>query len=288
MQVTVRPMAAGDVDAARAVQVAAFASPGDPTDLSELAPELTARQLRRFGHILSEDPGGCWVADAGGSVVGVALAIRRDDLWGLSLLAVTPDRQAQGIGRGLLEATLTYADACARAVILSTSDPKAMARYAGAGFDLHPQVAARGKPRCLPPADRRVRDGGRDDVALADEVDRAVRGAARYGDHVLLAETWAMFVADDGGSRGYAYVRPNGDVEAVAATDDRTAEALLWRCLRYAVERDVESSIEHVNAAQQWALRVAVDAGLSLRPSGPVFWRGAAPPASYLPSGPWL
>ena len=281
-------MTTDDVEASRSVQALAMAGPDDPTDPSTFPPEVTARQHRRIGHLLAEDGPGCWVAESSGEVIGVSLALLRDDLWGLSLLAVRPDRQAKGIGHRLLDASLTYAKGADRAVILSTSDPKAMACYAGAGFDLHPQVAARGKVRRTPPPDPRVRAAGPDDVAFADDVDRAVRRAARHGDQLVLAETWSMYVVDDASGRGYAYVRDNGDVEAVAATDDDIATALLWRCLAHAVERDVEASVEHANAQQQWAVRVMIEAGLSLRPSGPVFWRGDVPPRGYLPSGPWL
>lgn len=281
-------MTTDDIDVARAVQAAAFAGPDDPTDPATFPPEATARQHRRYRQLLAEDPAGCWVAESSAGVVGVGLALLRDDLWGLSMLAVRPDLQANGIGHRLLDATLTYAAGASRATILSTSDPKAMACYAGAGFDLHPQVAGRGKVRRTPPTDPRVRAGGPDDVALADDVDRAVRGAARYGDQLVLAETWSMYVVDDDAGRGYAYMRDNGEVEAVAATDDDIATALLWRCLEHAIAKDVEASVEHANARQQWAVRVMLEAGLSLRPSGPVFWRGGTPPPAYLPSGPWL
>ena len=285
---TIRPMTIDDIDPSRVVQAAAFAGPDDPTDPSTFSPEITARQHRRIKHLLAEDAGGCWVADGDDGVVGVALALLRDDLWGLSMLAVRPDLQAKGIGRQLLAASLRYAAKAERLMILSTSDPKAMACYANAGFDLHPQVAAAGKVRRTPPADPRVRPGGPDDAGLADDVDRAVRRAARYGDHLVLAELWSMYVVDDANGRGYAYMRDNGEVEAVAATDDDIATALLWRCLEHAVAKDVEASVEHVNAVQQWAVPVILEAGLSLRPSGPVFWKGDVPPPSYLPSGPWL
>lgn len=281
-------MTTDDIEAARRVQAAAFAGPDDPADPSTFPPEVTARQQRRFRQLLAEDPAGCWVAETGEGVVGVALALLRDDLWGLSLLAVRPDLQAKGIGRRLLDASLRYAEGADRSMILSTSDPKAMACYAGAGFDLHPQVAASGVVRGTPPSDSRVRAGGQDDIAFADEVDRAVRRAARYGDQLVLAESWSMYVVDDSQGRGYAYVRDNGEVEAVAATSEDIATALLWRCLEHALARDVEASVEHINNEQQWAVRVVIEAGLSLRPSGPVFWRGDTPPQRYLPSGPWL
>src|SRR5881227_377733 len=114
-------MTSDDVDASRLVQALAFAGPDDPTDPSTFPLEVTARQHRRINQFLTHDGPGSWVAENADGVVGVALALRRDDLWGLSLLAVRPDCQARGIGGRLLDAALTYAEETPRAVILSTS-----------------------------------------------------------------------------------------------------------------------------------------------------------------------
>src|SRR3954452_19245750 len=119
-----------------------------------------ARGQSRVAHLLETDPGGPWVAEAGGRVVGVALALVREGLWGLSLLAVEPPRQDQGIGRRLLDAALAYANGARGAIILSSTDPKAMRRYALAGFDLRPCVTAAGMVnRSLLPGGLRSRPG---------------------------------------------------------------------------------------------------------------------------------
>src|SRR3954447_20674090 len=102
-------MTTDDVEASRVVQALAFAGPDDPTDPATFPPEVTARQLRRINQFLTHDAAGSWVAENADGLVGVALALRRDDLWGLSLLAVRPDCQAKGIGQRLLAASLTYA-----------------------------------------------------------------------------------------------------------------------------------------------------------------------------------
>jgi hypothetical protein len=157
-----------------------------------------------------------------------------------------------------------------------------------AGFDLHPQVQATGlvdRSR-LPRPDPRVRVGGVNDCELADDIDRAVRGAARGPDQVLLAQTTAMYVVDDSAGRGYAYVRADGRIVAIAATNDATATALLWQCLSH--EPGVPAGIDHINAQQQWAVRVAIEAKLVVAPGGCVFWRGRTPPPGYLPDGAYL
>ncbi|HEX4655125.1 MAG TPA: GNAT family N-acetyltransferase [Mycobacteriales bacterium] len=290
MEVTVRPLAEADVDAAREVQTRSFAAHdrayGDP--VPPVNDAVIERQRGRFRHFLNHDPQGSWVAVADGAVLGTALALRRDSLWGLSLLAVDPEAQSRGIGRQLLAASLRYADGVDTAVILSSRDPRAIRSYATAGFDLHPQIRAHGQldRSVLPRPDPRVRTGDASRADWADDVDRAVRGAARGADHQILTGLAQMFVVDDTTGRGYAYLRADGRIVTVAATDDETATALLWQCL--AIEQDVEREIDHVNAGQQWAVRVALAARLTLEPAGPVFWRGRTPPASYLPDGAYL
>src|SRR4051794_37228041 len=64
-------------------------------------PETVARGVRRVAHLQRTDPGGAWVADAAGTIVGMALALVREGIWGLSLLAVAPEHQTRGIGREL-------------------------------------------------------------------------------------------------------------------------------------------------------------------------------------------
>jgi GNAT superfamily N-acetyltransferase len=53
-------------------------------------------------HFLQTDPAGARLAMDGGTPVGFASTIRRDDYWFLSFLFVVPDRQGTGIGRQLL------------------------------------------------------------------------------------------------------------------------------------------------------------------------------------------
>jgi GNAT superfamily N-acetyltransferase len=290
VEVTVRLLTEDDVDAARTVQVSAFDTKDRESGhvVPEMTPAVVERQRGRFLHFLTHDPAGSWVATVDETVVGTALALRRDSLWGLSLLAVDPAVQSNGIGRRLLDASLRYADGVDTAIILSSSDPRAIRSYAVAGFDLYPQVRATGAldRALLPRPDERVRVGDASRMEWADDIDRSVRGAARGPDHAALLGMAQMYVVDDVAGRGYAYLRTDGRIVTIAATDDETATALLWQCL--AADQDGERTIDHVNGAQQWAVRVALAARLAIRPSGPVFWRGRTPPASYLPDGAYL
>jgi GNAT superfamily N-acetyltransferase len=134
--------------------------------------EAIVRQL------VTGDPDGAWVADAEGTVVGVALAGLREGLWYLAQLHLEPACQGQGIGRRLLAAAMAYGPA--RGMLLHSSlDPNAMRTYQRAGFSLEPALQAKGPIRRdrIPPVTR-VRVGTVEDLGLVAEVDRAVRGAA--------------------------------------------------------------------------------------------------------------
>jgi GNAT superfamily N-acetyltransferase len=292
MTVTVRLMTEADVEPAARVQVAAFEDlerrqGGQPRPLTDA---IWARIHRRLRHLLGTDPAGSWIAADGDEVVGCALALRRATLWGLSLLVVDPASQSTGTGRRLLDASLAYAEGCDRAIILSTTDARAIRSYGTSGFTLHPQVKGAGEPErsTLPALNGRIRAGSVADVGLADDVDREVRGAPRGPDHVRLATDHPLFVADDVDGRGYAYVRDGGEILTLAASDDETATALLWRCLAHQSDLGQPAEVIDMNAAQQWAIRTSFAARLTVSPAGPVFWRGIAPPPAFLPSGAYL
>ena len=48
--------------------------------------ETRAWQDQRLRHLLATDPGGSWVAEDEQGIAGLAQALRREDVWGLSLL----------------------------------------------------------------------------------------------------------------------------------------------------------------------------------------------------------
>jgi GNAT superfamily N-acetyltransferase len=237
-------------------------------------------RLRRF---LAADPGGSWVAEeADGSLSGVGLALMRDGLWGLSLLVVDPARQSAGVGRELLARTLAYGAGARGAVILASSDPRALRAYARAGFTMHPTAAARGRPRGVEPAPE-VRPFEPRDHALAAEVDRAIRGAAHGEDlDVLARQGCRRFVLP---GRGYVVMRED-DVKLLAAHDEEAAAVLLRTALARAAGK---AAVDWLTASQQWATDVVVAAGLQLEVGGAVFLRGDVGRfRPYLPSGAYL
>jgi len=276
-------MTVEDVPVTAGIAHTVFSAPGEvPTA------EAVRRSEARHVHALETDPQGAWVAlDDGGEVCGVALAIVREDVWGLSLLAVRPDLQGRGIGRRLLERAWGYADAAGvrGRIILSSTDPKAMRRYARLGLALRPCVAAGGivdRSRLPRPSGAVVAS---EDVERTAPISRHVRGAAHVVDLPVLLDAGCRLLLH--GDRGFA-VHDGEAVKLLAALDEEAACDLLWACLA-ASGPGATVSVDLLSAGQDWAVRTALDAGLALSPDGPIFTGGRLGPlAPYVPSGPFL
>lgn len=251
-------------------------------------PQAIARGLRRIGHLQRTDPAGAWVAEDAGEIVGMALALLREGIWGLSLFAVAVGHRNRGVGRALLEAAFEHHGAGARGhLVLSSESPAAMRRYARLGLDLRPCVSAAGIPdRTRLTVDGDVRDAGAGGIPAADAIGRAVRGAGHGRDlGVALQDPGArlLLVAD----RAFALVR-NERVSLVAGLDDAAATRALTAALA-AVPPGASASVDFLTAGQDWAIRACLDAGLALSPDGPFFTGGdLGPLRPYVPSGAYL
>lgn len=282
-----------DVEAAAAVAGEALSAvipveflPSSPEE--ERAQEV--RRVARIAHLLETDPDGAWVAeDAGGAVVGVALSIVREGVWGLSLLGVAPGLQSRGVGRRLLEGSLRTLAGCRGGIILATTDPRALRRYARAGFRLLPCVAAAGEVnRSRIPAGLKTRPGSLDDErdrALIDDASRYARGASHAADVPTLREAGSELLVHEGG--GWAMHR-DGSPVVLAARTDAVATDLLWSCFAGGPPGG-SVHVDFIAHDNDWAVTVALDMGLTLGTEGPVFVRGETGTlAPYLPSGAYL
>jgi GNAT superfamily N-acetyltransferase len=273
-----RPMRASDVPVATAVSLAAFGASASRED-----PTLVHVWSRRVGHCLETDPAGAFVAERDGRVAGVAAAIRRDRTWILSLLAVDPSGRGHGLGGALLSAALEYENAGDAGLIVGSNDPHALRAYGLAGFELRPTFEARGaisleqRPADLPD----VSDGA---AAIADlsEISRDVRGASHELDLPHALERGARILRL--GDRGFAVAQRGRGVWLLAARDEATATALLWHGLAEVGSTD-GPAVRWITAEQQWAIEVALRAGLRLVPYGALCVRRVrAPIRPYLPS----
>ena len=260
----------------------------EPPPAGPRPPERAERWQRHAQHLLNHDPDGCWVAEDDEGIAGAALSLRRDGLWGLSAYAVLPRAQGRGIGKALLEAALRYSEGCLRGMICSSQDPRAARRYRLAGFALHPAMVVTGTvARELLPVVDGIREGRAGEADFCDSVDRQVRGSAHGVDHRILAEDNAVLVSDLMTGSGYCYVDRRGSPALLAATNRRVAQRLLWSALAMS-SPDESVSFGDVTAEQQWAVDVALAAGLTVRNEGYVCVRHMRPPAPYLPSGRYL
>jgi GNAT superfamily N-acetyltransferase len=246
------------------------------------------RREVRVAHLVETDPESCWVAESDdGEIVGVALALVREGIWGLSLLGVKPGVQGQGIGGLVLGGALQTLAGCRGGLILATTDPRALRRYHRAGFALRPCVAAAGTiNRSRIPGGLKARPGSiADDRALLDDVSRHARGASHGPDLETMLEVGATLLVHDDG--GWAMVR-DGSPIVLAARSDAVAADLLWSC--FAAGNPGETvHIDFIAAGHDWAVEVALDMGLSLTSEGPMFVRGETGTlAPYLPSGAFL
>jgi ribosomal protein S18 acetylase RimI-like enzyme len=289
--VSFRPMTEADVPAA----VSAFDS-GFLAMLARHSLPVTRNTIQderrrqdRTRHFLQTDPQGSWVAEDEGIVVGMSQSFVREDYWTLSQLGTLPGRQGRGLGRELLRLALSHGDPDSPGTIQCSRDPKAMALYTSYGFVLHPVVAAWGAMR--PGSVERPVDVVRfepDQVTerqldIVTAIDRKVRGSGRSVDIVsMLAQPGHRLLlhAED----GYAVARDDRIV-ALGARDETSATLVLKAMLAEAPAGET-IEINWLTSAQQWAVRVVVEAGIELQPYGPVMVRGMdGPPSPYIPSG---
>jgi len=289
--VTFRQMTGTDVPAAVAAfdsgLLAMLARHGLPVTGNSIQDER--RRLDRTRHFLGTDPDGSWVAEDGGTVVGMSQSFVREGYWMLSQLGTVPGRQGRGVGRELLRLALSYGDPDGPGTIQCSRDPKAMALYTSFGFALHPVVAAWGamRPGAVErPADvRRFEpdEVGERELEVVSAIDRTVRGSARTVDVVaMLAQpgTRLLLHAD----QGYA-VAKDERIVTLGARQEESATLVLRAMLAEAPPGET-IEINWLTSTQQWAIREVVRAGIELQPYGPVMVRGmAGPPSPYIPSG---
>ncbi|MEA2297870.1 MAG: hypothetical protein QOF77_806 [Solirubrobacteraceae bacterium] len=273
----IRPFEPDDLDRVDEIHAAAF----------DLRTALGSPFFRgRVEHAVGTDPKGAFVAvGLRNRVHGVAVATRREGLWGLTLLAVDPAAQERGLGGLLLARALAYAEAGDARMVLASTDPRAQHLYARAGFLPRPTVAARGvvDHRRLRTS-RRVREGDERDIGLCEAVDRRVRGSARGSDLAFLMRAGArLWVVETADGQGYALGQAER-LTTLCATDAATAAELLAGVLARAGPGDFE--VAWLTEGQRWAYPVLFAAGLDVQPWGPIWVDGGVGAlVPYVPSG---
>jgi len=279
-ELTLRRFESADLSEAGKISAAAF-----EFDVSD--PTLAQRWQGRLAHLLETDPDGCFVAERGGHIVGVAEAMVRGPLWSLSLLTVKPDLQSGGVGRELMRRALEYGADIPHGLIVASDDPRALRLYGISGFRLLPTFEAQGiiNRSALPGPDSRVREATPDELEELAPISVAVRGAPHTTElrYALGREGVLLRFGD----RGFAVSQPGHGVWLLAAMDDEAATALLWRALELVGATD-RPGIRWITGEQDWAISVLLRAGLRLKAAGALAVRGdpgALRP--FLPSPPF-
>jgi|HubBroStandDraft_1064217.scaffolds.fasta_scaffold67414_3 GNAT superfamily N-acetyltransferase len=289
--VTLRPMTETDVPGAVEAFDSGFLSMRVRYGLPITGNSIQAERRRqnRTRHFLASDPGGSWVADDEGQIVGMSQSFVRDDYWMLSQLGTVPGRQGRGLGRELLRLALSHGDPRSRGTIQCSRDPKAMALYSSFGFAMHPVVAAYGplRPGTVSRPPDVTRHEGADitdaHVAVVAAIDRKVRKSTRTIDiQAMLAEEGHRLLLL--GDQAYAIAKDERIVTLGARNEDAAAQVLRAMLADAPAGETIE--VNWLTSAQQWAIRVLTEAGIELQPYGPVMVRGMdGPPSPYIPSG---
>jgi GNAT superfamily N-acetyltransferase len=269
-------MLADDLEPAARISAAAFSRDltGDP--------DGARRWRERIAYPWRTDPGGAFVAELDGCLIGLAQAIVRERVWCLSMLAVDPGVQGTGAGRMLLECASAYGSAVDAGLIVSSNDPRALRLYAASGFALHPTFEARGEidRRTLPECSGAVRDDDGQDVEALAALTRTIRGAPYTEELRFVLGQGARLLR--AGERGFAVISPEKEPWLLVARDEASASALLWNALALA-EGPVR--VRWMTGSQQWAIELAARAGLRPRAYGALCVRGTPGSlAPFLPS----
>lgn len=206
-------------------------------------------------HILRTDPGGCWVAEINGLVVGFAQGFVRGDIWFLAQLFVHPEVHAIGIGQELLRRAYDYGVERGAGVfsVVSSTSPVAQALYMRAGmfafaigYRLSGSIDAL---LDLPQPDGNKKtivdcSGWQDRIA---DLDRATFGAERREDHAYyldptswsLDESASFGLTRDGDFLGYGYALTSGFIAPLVAYKPEDQLPLLRLCAEWLHDHQV-------------------------------------------------
>jgi predicted N-acetyltransferase YhbS len=275
----VRPMAEDDIHEVAIVTAEAF-----DTDISTDAARRAWEQ--RLLHSLRSDPDGSFVSEHDGIVTGAAQAVIREQLWILSLMAVSPTLGVGGEGRALMQSALDYDRGSAGGLIVASADPRALRLYASSGFALEATFKATGTidPGLIPDCHPAITPVPRAELDTLGPISRAARGAAHTPDlEVALFRGSSISRLED---RGFVVTMPGRGVWALAARDEPAAAALLWHALGEVQDGSID--IGWISGRQQWAIDVLVAARLSITSYGALCRRGAVGSLHpYIPSPPF-
>jgi GNAT superfamily N-acetyltransferase len=206
-------------------------------------PDMSDRLVRLYTHLRTSNPelfvvAAQQLAHAAERIVAFAAAVRREQLWFLSMLFVLPEFQGARVGRRLLDEVLPRDPGTFRATGTDSAQPVSNALYSSfgivprvplfnvSGLPTRPEafgtLPAGVTPIAFDDLRARTPDGPSRLAGRIDALDRAVLGAAHPVDHAYLAAEprrgW-LYEAPDGETVGYGYAGEAGRVGPIAVLD---------------------------------------------------------------------
>ena len=220
--------------------------------------------------MFNDDPGGFFVAEDDGDIVGYAFSWACGDLWFLAELFIAPRLQGSGIGRELLRRTLRHADqagATMRALVTFTFNTVSQGLYIRHGmFPRLPlsmfTVERKTLTKSVSGKQLEFRQAGPTDVVVMASFDKSALGVARENHHRCLLNDPAMrgFLLSDGGTCvGYAYVAQTGHVGPLAVIDSRLMGPAFEGALRIAADGAWAQLSAFLPGSCEASLRIAAE-----------------------------
>ena len=269
MSIKLRPARADELQCAQELIVSSI---NDLTVRHGFGAMASVRPATFQLYCFNEDPGGFWVAEDEGEIVGSAFSWVCGDLWFLAELFIAPQMQGGGVGRQLLQETLRHAGhagAKTRALITFSFNTVSQGLYMRYG--MFPRL-----PVYMFNADRKSlassRTGGRlefrraeasgSHLATLGALDMSALGISREKHHKYLLNDPAMkgFLLYDGNDCiGYAYVAATGHVGPLAVIRRDIMDLALRGALTLAAEGESDQISAFLPGNCETALGVAVD-----------------------------
>ena len=270
MPVTLRPARADELQRAQELIVGSINDLTERHGFGRMASVRPATfQLLAF----KEDPGGFWIAEDGGDIVGTAFSWVCGDLWFLAELFIAPQMQGSGIGRELLRRALRHAEqagAKTRALITFTFNTVSQGLYMRHGmFPRLPVYMLNASRSALPNIGtqarltfRQAEASSGSHLATLAALDTSALGVSRERHHnyLLNEPTMTGFLLYEGADCiGYAYVSSSGHVGPLAVTKRDAMAGAFGAALRIAAEGRSDQISAFLPGSCEAALAVAAD-----------------------------
>lgn len=249
---------------------------GSINDLTErhgFGPMASVRPAAFQIFSLNDDPGGLWIAECDGRIVGSAFSWVCGDLWFLAELFIAPHMQGSGIGGALLRRTLQHAELAAakiKALITFTFNMVSQGLYIRHGmfprlpiyvFSADRDKVASQSRRATRLEYRRI-EASPSDFGNLRAVDLSALGVSREKHHKYLLDDSAMkglMLYHGNECIGYTYIAASGNVGPLALISRDYMEDAFRTSLNIAAEGQSERVSAFLPGSSETALRVAAE-----------------------------